>query len=507
MKLIVAILFFLLSFLCAIAQNTTSEKLVASVTETSLKINLNIIAGKRFEGRMTASKGDSLAIHYISNWFDIHHLSKPYRTATPYLQDVSLARSDFSRSALTIDGKVFDLDRQWTYFNGSNSFSITSAEVVFIGYGLSTAGFDELKDADIEGKIVVFAFDFPNESNGKKIIYEKDMPNEEQHIKSILSKKPLAVLIYDTDFEEDLKGNKFFRNFEPFHDYSSYDGPQFNTCLVSPDIGNYLVGGNIDSIYRLILQTAQPHSFNTHKKITLSITKNEEHKNTDNIVGIIKGTDENLPCVVFTAHHDHFGKINGSTYYGADDNGSGTTALLEISKILGDASAGGIRPKRTIVFVSTAAEEQGLIGSYAYVKNPAIPLSETYCDINIDMLGRVDSFYAGKRTDSNYVYFMYRDSSKNLFNRKKLQEINQKYSGLKLDTLYDRQSKKLNPYGLIARSDNFPFMQKGIPAIWFFSGFHKDYHQPTDTPDKINYPLFKRRTQLVLATLWQLANE
>lgn len=102
---------------------------------------------------------------------------------------------------------------------------------------------------------------------------------------------------------------------------------------------------------------------------------------------------------------------------------------------------------------------------------------------------------------------MYNDSSKNIFNSKRLQEINKKYGQLNLDTLYDAESKVLNPYSLIARSDNFPFMQKSIPAIWFFSGFHEDYHQPTDTADKINYSLFKRRTQLVLAILWQLANE
>ena len=425
MKLIVAILFFLLSFLCAIAQNTALDKLVASVSEASLKTNLNVIAGKRFEGRMTASKGDSLAIQYISKWFGTHHLSNPYQTTTPYLQNVSVSHSDYSASTFVIDGKAFVLDREWTYGDESNSFKTTSAEVVFIGYGISTASFNELKGVDVEGKIVVFTDDFPDITNVKKIIDGKDRPDEDQLITNILSKKPLAILFYDNDFKESLKDEEFFRTFEPFRINQSNDSTTFNACIISSEIGNYLVGGSIDSIYRLILQTAQPHSFNTHKKITLSITKKQEYKNTDNIVGIIKGTDEKLPCIVITAHHDHFGKIDGSTYYGADDNGSGTTALLEISKILGDASARGIRPKRTIVFVSTAAEEQGLIGSYAYVKNPAIPLSETYCNINVDMLGRVDSFYTGKRSDSNYVYFMYRDSSKNLFNRKKLQEINE----------------------------------------------------------------------------------
>jgi len=298
----------------------------------------------------------------------------------------------------------------------------------------------------------------------------------------------------------------YFRLSQPYHNYHKEEMLPFDVYVISSDIANYLVG-NIDSIYNLINNLGKPNSFNTHKKITVSIYKNEEKVNTDNIVGILKGTNEKLPCIVLTAHHDHFGKINGATYYGADDNGSGTTALLEIAKVLGDAANKGIRAKRTIVFVSTAAEEQGLYGGKYYVEHPVIPLSQTYCNLNIDMFGRVDSFYTGKKADSNYIYCLYRDTTNTIFNSEKLNSISQAYGHLILDTLYNRKNKALNPYSLIARSDNFPFMQKGIPAISFFSGFHQDYHQPGDTPDKINYPLFKRRTQFALATLWQLANE
>ena len=507
MRLIIAFTLLLLSISVVNGQNTITNQLVQSVSETSLKTNLNIIAGSRFEGRMAASKGDSLAIQYISDWFRTHHLSKTYHTATPYLQNVILTHSNYSKSTLTLDEKAFDIDKQWTNFDISNNFSVTSTEVLFIGYGISAPGFDELKGMDIGGKLIVLLSEFPNISDGKKIIDEKDMPDEEQQLMSIISKKPAGILFYEPYFKDVLKESEYKQIFEPYRIYPETKMPLFNGCLISSEIGNCLVGGSIDSLYQLILHTGKPHSFNTHKKITLSITKTEEHKNTDNIVAMIKGTYEKLPCVVVTAHHDHEGKAGNSTYFGADDNGTGTTVLLEISKILGNASAKGIRPKRTIVFVSTAAEEQGLIGGYAYVQHPVTPLSKTYCNINIDMLGRVDSFYTGKRADSNYVYCLYNDSSKNVFTPKKLKEINRKYGRLKLDTLYDAKSRKIGPHSLMTRSDNFPFIQKGIPAIWFFSGYHKDYHQPTDTPDRINYPLFKRRTQLVLATLWELANE
>ena len=123
------------------------------------------------------------------------------------------------------------------------------------------------------------------------------------------------------------------------------------------------------------------------------------------------------------------------------------------------------------------------------------------------MLGRVDSFYTGKKADSNYVYCMFRDTTGKIISSQLLNKINTQYTNLILDSLYDKETVTLNPYGLINRSDNYPFMEKGIPAMWFFSGFHKDYHEPSDTPDKINYPLFKKRTQLVLATLWNLANQ
>ena len=507
MKLINAFTLLLHSISFANAQNAITSQLVDNVTEISLKTNLKIIAGSQFEGRMAGSKGDSLAIQYISNWFGTHHLSKPYQSTTPFLQNVTLTHTDDSKSTLSIDGKGFDLNKQWANFDDINNFRAKSKEVVFAGYGISTVGFDELKGIDINGKMILLMPEFPNKRNGEIIIAKKDLPNEKQQIMSILSKKPLGVIFYDPDFKDLLEESKYQRIFEPYVKYPASDMPPFSGCLISSEIGNYLVGGSIDSVYQLILQTGQPHSFSTHKQITLSIKTIEEKKKTDNIVGIIKGTNEKLPCIVFTAHHDHEGKVGDSTYFGADDNGSGTATLLEISKILGDESAKGIRPKRTIVFVSTAAEEQGLIGSYYYVLHPIIPLSEIYCNINVDMLGRVDSFYSGKRADSNYVYCLYKDSSNKVFNTGKLEEISRTYGRLKLDTLYNIRNKNNRPNSLIARSDNFPFMKEGIPAIWFFSGFHKDYHRPTDSPDKINYLLLKRRTQLVLATLWEVANE
>jgi hypothetical protein len=495
-----------LFYVSSSAQTATLKKLVDNVSAASLKATIYKIAGKEFEGRMAATKGDNLTIKFIANWFNTNHLNNPYKRTTPYLQNVPLTHNNYSTSSFSADGKFFELDKQWTYVDGSNNIESSPVEVIFIGYGIAVPGFDELKDINIEGKFAILQDGFPTHSNGKNVIPEKELPNEKQQLMGILGKKPLGILLYDPAFKDEMNQINDGRNFLPYHIYKEGEMPPFNVYIISPDVANYLVG-NIDSIYHLMNISGKPHSFNTNKKAIVSIHKNEEKTSTENIVGIVKGTNDKLPCIVVTAHHDHEGKVNGAVYYGADDNASGTTALLEIAKILGTAANKGKRPKRTIVFVSTAAEEQGLYGSQYYVEHPVIPLSKTYCNLNIDMLGRVDSFYAGKKADSNYVYCMYRDTTNKIINPEKLNNIAQAFGHLTLDTLYDSRSKALNPFSLIARSDNFPFMQKGIPAVWFFSGYHQDYHQPGDTPDKINFPLFKRRTEFVLATLWQLANE
>ncbi len=239
----------------------------------------------------------------------------------------------------------------------------------------------------------------------------------------------------------------------------------------------------------------------------MSVVEKDRKVSSPNIIGILKGAEPLLPCVIVTAHHDHEGIQNSKTYFGADDNGTGTVALMEIAKILGDAAAKGTKPKRTIIFISTAAEEQGLIGSWFYVAHPVMPLNKTYCNINMDMLGRVDSFYTKSNANSNYIYAMYNDPTGKVLNDQKLGAIDNGCCQLNFDKRYKAQTKDISYSSLISRSDNYPFMKQNIPAIWFFSGFHKDYHQPTDTPDRINYPLFKKRVQLVLATVWQLANE
>jgi hypothetical protein len=493
--------------LCSSAQLKSLNYLIQQVSVSSLKSVESSIAGQPFQGRMAASRGDSLAIQFIADLYKTYHLSNPFTTSNPYLQNVPLTHADYSTSTLTVQGKEYIVDNQWHNFNDIDNLKSITAELVFIGYGISIPTFDELKDIDVGGKFVLMNWDSPKDSSGKEIIEEKDLPKDDDQINSLLNKKPLGILLYTLDFATTISQSNYWRNFEPYYDFSRMNSPKIPGGSISTEISRLAMGLKLDSIYSVIGNSGKPHSFNTHRLITLSIVKIDKKASTKNIIGLIKGTNSHLPCIVLSAHHDHFGKIDGKIFYGADDNGSGTTALLEISRILGNAAIKGIRPKRTIVFLSTGAEEQGLIGAYYYTANPVIPLTKTYCNINIDMVGRVDSFHVGNKRDSNYLYCLYYDTSNKVINSSKLDILNSACCNLVLDSLYNKKNKKISENSVIGRSDNFTFIKKGIPSVFFFGGFHKDYHQPTDTPDKINYPLLKHRTQLALAILWQLANE
>jgi hypothetical protein len=490
------------------AQDRTITTLIDRVSEISLKTNLQKIAGPAMEGRMAGSKGDELAIQYIAGWFNTHRLARPYNSPTPYLQSVPLTNVTYRNSSLATDGKQYELDKDWTYFLVDKAGTAINTEVVFIGYGLSAPAYDDLKDIDIEGKLVLQKSGAPKDTSGKPLIPKEQMPDFLARMSTLSGKKPAGMLMFVEDpISEIAESTKDFKTFHPYQDMHTPGFPTLTGAILSKDLAGSILGGNIDSIYKLIAQSGKPHSFNTHKRVSLSIVETDDHRQSSNIIGIIYGTDTSQPGIVITAHHDHEGVANGKTYYGADDNGTGTVALLEIVGILGDEAAKGHRPKRTLVFISTAAEEQGLIGSTWYVANPVLPINKTFCNINIDMIGRVDSFYSGKRPDSNYVYTTYKDLPGNTINWAKMKTIDDACCHLILDTLYNPKNRTPASSGLMGRADNLPFIKQQVPSIWFFGGFHADYHEPGDTWDKINFPLLKQRTQLALATIWQLAND
>jgi Zn-dependent M28 family amino/carboxypeptidase len=220
---------------------------------------------------------------------------------------------------------------------------------------------------------------------------------------------------------------------------------------------------------------------------------------SENVVAFIEGQEFPEEVLIISAHYDHLGKKGEVVYNGADDDGSGTTALMEIAQAFQKAKKEGYGPKRSILFLHLTGEEQGLFGSKYYTSHPIFPLENTVVNLNIDMIGRIDPQHKNK---PNYIYLIGSDKLSSELHAIS-EEINEKYTKFKLDYTYN-DDKDPNRY--YYRSDHYNFAKNNIPVIFYFSGEHEDYHKPTDTPDKINYELLAKRAKLVFYTAWEIAN-
>lgn len=226
----------------------------------------------------------------------------------------------------------------------------------------------------------------------------------------------------------------------------------------------------------------------------------EKYNASENVLAFIEGEIKPEEVLIISGHLDHLGLENNEIHYGADDNGSGTVSILEIAQAFKMAEKKGYRPKRSILFMHLTAEEIGLQGSLYYTKNPVFPLENTYANLNIDMIGRVDKRHEGK---PDYIYLIGADRiSKELHYI--AEAVNENSVKLDLDYKYNDEDDSNRYY---YRSDHYNFAKHNIPVIFFFNGVHEDYHKPTDTPDKINYPLLEKRTRLIFSTAWYLANK
>ena len=246
------------------------------------------------------------------------------------------------------------------------------------------------------------------------------------------------------------------------------------------------------------------------QKMTLNISRgNEGEVDTENVIAIIRGTEIPDEYVILTAHLDHVGygrtgsragrNVN-KIHNGADDDGSGTVAVLEIAQAFKEASKKGKGPKRSIVFLHVTGEEKGLLGSAYYADNPIYPLEDTVTNLNLDMIGRTDPTRQGENRE--YIYIIGSDhDSQDLHNLSEL--TNSETVNIDLDY---RFNAKDDPQRFYYRSDHYNFAKNGIPIIFYFSGTHPDYHMPSDTPDKIEYDLLEVRSRLVFYTAWNIAN-
>jgi len=218
----------------------------------------------------------------------------------------------------------------------------------------------------------------------------------------------------------------------------------------------------------------------------------------ENVLGYIEGSDLKDELIIITAHYDHLGKHDSLIFNGADDDGSGTVATLEIAEAFMLAKKAGNGPRRSVLIMPVSGEEKGLLGSKYYTKNPIYPLENTVANLNIDMIGRLDDWH----DTANYVYLIGADRlSQELHDIS--ETVNSKHIGLNLDYKFNEED---DPNRYYYRSDHYNFAKNNIPVIFYFNGVHEDYHKVTDTVEKIDFEKVETITRLVFLTAWELAN-
>lgn len=467
-----------MSSLAATAQKVPNPAPYAkTITVADLQKHLYIVAGAEMAGRETATEGQRKAAAYIENEF--RRIGLEPAVSGSYQQFYSLYQDSLVEADLQVAGQAFELDKDFSLSLSNMPAMQAFSEVVYIGPSVSA---DSISAANIAGKLVVIAGE--SGARGRGVV----APRQE----ALRAKAPAAVLMVSDNFPR--KSPTSRKGGLSLSIFKKSIGPQQFT--VSAGVAKAIAGSSAEA-----LKSAKaPATIKTD--VLLQVQKETRQLQSSNVIGLLPGTDLKDEYLVITAHYDHEGSRGDSViFYGADDDGSGTVSVIELAEAFARAKKGGKGPRRSIVFMTVSGEEKGLLGSAHYGDHPVFPLEKTTANLNIDMIGRIDP----KRTkgdSTNYVYVVGDDKlSSDL--RPISEAVNNKYTRLELDYKYNDPADKEFIY---YRSDHYNFAKNGVPIIFYFNGTHADYHRPTDTPDKINYPLLAKRAQLVFYTAWEMAN-
>lgn len=456
-----------------------------TITAADLKKHLYIVASADFEGRETAMEGQRKAAAYIENDFRNLGLQPGggngnYQLFYPVFQD------SLEQTTLSVNGKSFNPGQDYAVPVTLNyTADLMAGDVVFAGYGISDSTRDDYKGLNVRGKIVLVLAGQPAGAAppaGRRGAIAKQEAAQKNGAVAVLILTPMIPQRY-----LDTRGNMSLT------EYNKTIYP--NTYYITEKVAQAIAGADYAN-----LKSGSPKVYTAN--VELNFRKSTLHLQSSDVLGFLEGTDLKNEIVVLSAHYDHLGKRDTVIYYGADDDGSGTVSILELAEAFVKAKAAGKGPRRSILFLANSGEEKGLFGSQYYSEHPTYPLEHTDVDLNIDMIGRIDP--NRKIGDSmNYVYVV--GSDKLSTDLKPISEgMNKKYSKLELDYKFDDPA---DPERIYYRSDHYNFARKGVPIIFYFDGIHKDYHRPTDTPDKINYDLMEKRARLVFFTAWEMANQ
>jgi hypothetical protein len=521
--------FLLLSFLSAnlvaYSQQNIADKstqYAATISAQDLRKHLTYIASDSLEGRDTGSEGQKKAANYIAN----HFAKLGLQAITPnkdggkgYFQYFNLYQKGWKDAYIKIGNQKKEFFKDY-FPNGLTSIpDEQSISVVFAGYGIEQDSYNDYKNINVEGKAVVFFEGEPKDKTGKYLFTKGDEKSEWIERAGLQKKINIAInhgakmffVISGNDSQKfsslaaERKAVLSRFNQLNFNSAASTEKATSNpTFFVSNEMASAMLGIKAKKLEKINEELTESgvSSASKLKESTISIKaeRGEVPVETQNVMGFLEGTDKKEEVILITAHYDHVGIQNGQIHNGADDDGSGTCAVLEIAEAFAKAKQEGNGPRRSILFMTVTGEEKGLLGSQYYTdKDPIIPLAKTVCDLNIDMIGRIDKQHAPKE---EYVYLIGSDKLSSELHQIS-EDVNKRYINFDLDYTFNDPK---DPNRFYYRSDHYNFAKNKIPVIFYFTGVHEDYHRPGDDVEKILFPKYQQISRLVFQTAWELVN-
>lgn len=500
-----------------------------SIQIPALKQDVTYLASPALQGRLSLTQGDNTATQWIAEQFKAFGLQPA--NGDSYLQAVPLIEYYPDRKHSYLELQRSNQRIRWVKPNVISDFKreiTATASVVFAGYGITAPdlNYDDYQSIDVKDKFVLVFEHEPQETKTDSIFNgTANTIYATNRIKALTAQEhgAIGILIapepnrkHPSNEERYARLYKGTKEGNPFPSQALQDSPlHIPIAIITDKVANRIAGKQLSlaKLQSAIDKHLVPQSQALKdSQITLHDQNRSQKTGTSyNVVGLLEGSDPELKqeTILITAHHDHDGTFNKKMWPGADDNASGTAGVLALAKsfaVNADAKT-GTKPKRSLLFVVFAAEERGLLGSYYMAEHPLRPLATTRAVMNLDMIGRNEK--ASKQTDGvisipadttnrlNIIGAFYSPDYKHVL------EQQNHFIGLTLDDRFDHDPV-LN---VLFRSDQFPFLLHHIPAFWLFTGFHPDYHQSTDTADKINYAKMQKILRLVYLTGYSFADQ
>jgi len=489
----------------------------ATISAAQMRDYLTFIASDELEGRSTPSRGFDTAARFIATLLSRWGV-KPGGDDGSYFQKIAMSAREPKPdgSMATLDGRKLVYGEDYFVRNSSSAGS-ASGPMVYAGDGwmIKSQDLDAFRGLDVKGKIVVVTLPagrgFRRLQGQAGVDYADPATNAQAHgaaglIFLAADNAPWAALRRQNDAVRYVV--------DRFVEGGAEGGVP--TVTVRGTVAKALFSGEKAESSAIFAAAAagmplDGFELSTAKQVAFTTAVETVHAAGENVIGVVEGSDPVLKTeyVGVSGHLDHLGiadpPINGDRIYnGADDDGSGTTAVLAIAEALSHAPR---RPKRSVALIWHMGEERGLLGSRYFTSYPTLPLKQFDAELNIDMIGRSrkdgDTNPANRElTGPNAIYVIgatMMSTELDALTRR----VNANYLNLAYDYKYDDPK---DPNQFFFRSDHVNYARQGIPILFFFDGVHEDYHRVTDEVSKIDFDKMQRVTRTIYQTLWEIAS-